>query len=76
MTLLVKRITAESFIVHVDSDDLISDVKEQITAIEGIKAGEQRLIYSGKQLNDHKTIREYQFKNGDIAHLVLRLRVK
>ena len=40
----------------------------------GIYYKEQRLIFAGKQLEDHLTIADYNIKRDCLLHLVLRLR--
>ena len=41
---------------------------------EGIPPQQQRLIYSGKQMNDEKTAADYKILGGSVLHLVLALR--
>ncbi len=52
----------------------ISTVKELIQSKEGISPDEQRLIYAGKQLEDGRTLEEYDIELGCTWYLVLRLR--
>lgn len=42
--------------------------------MEGIPINQQRMIYSGKQLEDQRTLLDYGMDDGAVAHLVLRLR--
>jgi large subunit ribosomal protein L40e len=58
----------------VGSTDSVGDVKRQIESVEGTPVSEQRLIWSGKQLEDTRTLREYKIKALSTIHLVLRLR--
>lgn len=56
------------------STDSVGDVKRQIESIEGTPVSEQRLIWSGRQLEDTRTLLEYDIKAYSTLHLVLRLR--
>lgn len=52
----------------------VGQVKERIRIIEGIPPDQQRLIYSGTQLDDDRTLASYDLSGGQMLHLVLRLR--
>lgn len=49
-------------------------VIERVEEKEGIPPAQQRLIFSGKQLNDEKKVQEYKIQAGSVLHLVLALR--
>lgn len=52
----------------------VENLKEQIAEIEGIYPSQQRLIFSGKQLEDNKLMSDYKIKRESTVHLVLRLK--
>ncbi|AOW07363.1 uncharacterized protein YALI1_F24408g [Yarrowia lipolytica] len=52
----------------------ISVLKEKIEELEGIPPAQQRLVFTGKQLQDEKTIAENKIEAGASLHLVLALR--
>ena len=52
----------------------ILQVKQQLQEKEGIQVDQIRLIYSGKQLSDAKTLAEYNVAAGGTIHMVLQLR--
>jgi len=74
MQLFVKTLTGKTVTIDVEAGESIEDVKAKISEKEGIPPEQQRLIFGGQQLQDGKTIDDYDVGDDATLHLVLRLR--
>jgi len=70
----IKTLTGRKMPFNVANDIKVYDVKHALQEKEGIQVDQIRLIFSGKQLSDDKTLEDYKVTAGSVIHMVLQLR--
>ena len=74
MKIYVKTMTGKTIPLDVDPSDSITAVKAKIQDEEGSSPEDQRLIFAGSQLEDFRTLADYNIKHHSTVRLILRLR--
>lgn len=74
LSIFVKTLTGRTITIPVTLSETIYEIKQKIETKVDIPAEEQRLVYAGKQLEDGRTLRDYQVEENATLHLALRIR--
>ncbi len=74
MQIWIKTLTGRKIMMNFDGEQQVLEVKQALQEKEGIQVDQIRLIYSGKQLSDEKSLTAYDVKAGETIHMVLSLR--
>ena len=74
MQIFVKTVTGKTITLEVQDIDTIESVKVMIQDKEEIPSNTQQLVFTGKQLEDWRTLSNYNIQQGSTLLLVLSLK--
>lgn len=71
---IVNTLTGRDILIYTSPSDTVDKLKSLVQDKEGIPPDQQRMIHRGRQIEDGRTLQDYNITTRARVHLVLRLR--
>lgn len=69
----IKTLTGKTITCNVNTDEPILNMKQQIFEKEGIPIDQQKIIFLGEELENHRLLNDYKYQKDVMAHLIIKL---
>ena len=73
MQIFIRTLSGKTILLHVDIEDTVDIIKQKIQDREGVLRSQQRLIFAGKQLENFRTLADYNIHLNCTLQLVMRM---
>ena len=72
--IFIRTLSGKKVIIYCEPDDTILRIKEKFYVREGLNVDDHRLIFDGRNLENTRTLSDYNISNKSTLQSVLRLR--
>ena len=73
MSIFVKTLMGKTINIFMQESSTVMDLMIAVENFEGIPPDHQRLIFAGRELEDDKTLNDYNIQKNSIVHLAIKV---